>query len=52
MADRDSVFYQIGRALAEAEERSQAQRERRTGADLEGDQSSQAAESGRRSTRT
>jgi regulator of protease activity HflC (stomatin/prohibitin superfamily) len=51
MADRDSLFYQIGRALAEAEERSQAQRERRGGTDLEGDQSSQAAESDRRSTR-
>jgi regulator of protease activity HflC (stomatin/prohibitin superfamily) len=52
MADRDSVFYQIGRMMAEAEESGERKRRQDDDpGDLGGDQSSRASESTRRSTR-
>ena len=50
MPDRDSVFYQLGRMIEESEQRSR-QRAGGPSGDLEGDQSSIASESNRRSTR-
>ena len=49
MSDRDSIFYELGRMMGESDQR----RPRVSGpsADLEGDQSSIASESNRRSTR-